>query len=78
MDERDEAVVLANHLLDQPLCDPDDDLRVLSRQLLRRHEEIEHLQRYINILESQHDRETLKWCIARRNQVSAGGSNGEG
>lgn len=24
------------------------------------------LQRYVNILESQHDRETLKFCIAKR------------
>ena len=43
MDERVEAIELANRLLDQPYADPDDDLRVLSRQLLRRHEEIKRL-----------------------------------
>jgi DNA repair exonuclease SbcCD ATPase subunit len=37
-DERAYALVLANKLLDQPYCDPDDDLRVLSRQLLRSEE----------------------------------------
>jgi hypothetical protein len=33
--ERTHAIALANRLLDEPNCDPDDDLRVLSRQLLR-------------------------------------------
>lgn len=33
--ERREAIALASKLLDEPNCDPDDDLRVLSRQLLR-------------------------------------------
>jgi hypothetical protein len=37
-DERSQAIELANRLLDEPNCDPDDDLRVLSRWLLRRHE----------------------------------------
>lgn len=39
-DERAEAMVLANRLLDQPWADPDDDLRVLARQLLRREERV--------------------------------------
>jgi hypothetical protein len=38
MNEREEAKVLANKLLDEPNADPDDDLRVFSRQLLRTHE----------------------------------------
>jgi hypothetical protein len=42
-DERESAKNLAKVLLDEPWADPDDDLRVLSRQLLRRHEEIERL-----------------------------------
>lgn len=66
MDERFQALELAHKLLDEPNCDPDDDLRVLARQLVRRHEQIASLQRYVNILESQHDRETLKFCIAKR------------
>jgi hypothetical protein len=37
-DERNMAIALANRLLDEPNCDPDDDLRTLSRWLLRRHE----------------------------------------
>lgn len=37
-DERSMAIALANRLLDEPNCDPDDDLRTLSRWLLRRHE----------------------------------------
>ena len=44
-DERVSAVELANRLLDEPNADPDDDLRVLSRQLLRRHEEIDSMKR---------------------------------
>lgn len=37
-DERADAIKLANKLLDEPNCDPDDDLRTLARQLLRREE----------------------------------------
>lgn len=37
-EERSMAIALANRLLDEPNCDPDDDLRTLSRWLLRRHE----------------------------------------
>ena len=33
--EYEKAVVLANRLLDEPYSDPDDDLRMLSRQFLR-------------------------------------------
>lgn len=36
---------LANLLLDEPYADPDDDKRVLARQLLRRHEDLERLGR---------------------------------
>lgn len=35
MSERDDAIALANRLLDEPHADPDDDLRVLARQLIR-------------------------------------------
>ncbi len=35
MTERDEALQLARNLLDEPNADPDDALRMLSRQLLR-------------------------------------------
>lgn len=44
MTEQEEAVMAANALLDVPYADPDDDLRMLSRQLLRRHEELAQLQ----------------------------------
>lgn len=36
--ELDEALALANRLLDAPNADPDDSLRILSRHLLREHE----------------------------------------
>jgi hypothetical protein len=42
-DERTDAIKLANRLLDVPWSDPDDDLRTLARQLLRRTEEVERL-----------------------------------
>ena len=35
MSELDEAVALANKVLDRPSGDPDDDLAVLARQFLR-------------------------------------------
>lgn len=38
MSEREEALALANRLLDVPNADPDDDLRVLSRALVRSEE----------------------------------------
>lgn len=44
-DERVDAIALANKLLDEPWCDPDDDLRVLARQLLRAHEQIALLEK---------------------------------
>jgi hypothetical protein len=51
MSERTDADKLAHRLLDEPffwvcpLADPDDDLRMLSRQLLRRREVIERLEK---------------------------------
>lgn len=38
--ETSRAIVLANRLLDEPYADPDDDLRVLSRQLLNTHQRL--------------------------------------
>lgn len=38
-----EALKLADKLLDVPLADPDDDIRVLSRQLLRQQERVVQL-----------------------------------
>jgi hypothetical protein len=41
--ERESSRILANKILDRPSGDPDDDLAVLARQLLRADEEIERL-----------------------------------
>jgi hypothetical protein len=38
--ELTDAVRIANRLLDEPYCCPDDDLRILSRQFLRLHERV--------------------------------------
>ena len=38
MSELDDALAMADVLLDEPMCDPDDDLRTLARQLTRQHE----------------------------------------
>lgn len=43
MTELENALKLAEQLLNEPNCDPDDDLRTLSRQLLRRQEEVDRL-----------------------------------
>jgi hypothetical protein len=48
MIEKDSVLILANKILDRPFGDPDDDLAVLSRQLLRREE---RLQTIIDIAE---------------------------
>ena len=42
-DERSDAIKLANRVLDRPHADPDDDLAVLARQLLRREEYVASL-----------------------------------
>lgn len=46
-DELTNALVLADKLLDAPNADPDDDLRVLSRQLLRCYEANRELRRCV-------------------------------
>jgi hypothetical protein len=45
MSESDDAVLLANRVLDRPYIDPDGDICMLARQLLRRVEEIATLKR---------------------------------
>lgn len=45
MSERADADRLAERLLNEPNADPDDDLRILARQLLRRREVIERLEK---------------------------------
>lgn len=47
MSERTDADRLAKRLLDEPDADPDDDLRMLSRQLLRRREVITRLEKRV-------------------------------
>jgi hypothetical protein len=44
MTERDAALALAHRILDRPRADPDDDLALLSRQLLRALERITALE----------------------------------
>lgn len=41
MTERDDALKLAHRILDRPHADPDDDLAVLARQLIRARECVE-------------------------------------
>jgi hypothetical protein len=41
--EKDSVIILANKILDRPWGDPDDDLAVLSRQLLRREERLQKI-----------------------------------
>lgn len=43
--EHDRAIRLANRILDRPYADPDDDLAVLSRQLIRYTEEVSQLRK---------------------------------
>jgi hypothetical protein len=39
-DEESRAIILADRLSDEPYADPDDDLRLLSRQSLRLHDRV--------------------------------------
>lgn len=48
MSERTEADKLAERLLDELNADPDDDLRMLSRQLIRRGEVIDRLEKILS------------------------------
>ena len=48
MSERSDADRLARKLLDESMADPDDDLRMLSRQLLRRGEVITRLEKALS------------------------------
>jgi hypothetical protein len=58
-DERVDAIRLANKLLDEPNADPDDDLRMLSRQFLRRNERVESFEAMRRAIES----ERLTWAM---------------
>lgn len=46
--ERDDALVLANKILERPHGDPDDDLAVLARQLLRAREQVAQLRKTLD------------------------------
>ena len=49
MTEKEQAILLANKVLDRPYADPDDDLALLSRQFLRsleREEKFRHAGEY--------------------------------
>lgn len=53
--ERQDALELANRLLDEPNADPDDDLRMLSRQLLRGQEVIDKLKTQVGEMYDPYD-----------------------
>lgn len=56
MSEREDARVLANKLLDEPLADPDDDLRTLARQFLRADEQADS---FYTLLRQTHSVEAI-------------------
>lgn len=61
--ELDDALRLANRLLDEPNADPDDDLRVLSRHLTRQFELHERYKKALYTANGyliQHGREPVK------------------
>ena len=65
MSERLDAIRLAKKLLDEPNADPDDDLRMLSRQFLRSVETIDKLKRD---LEASYD-PTVDLINANRDEI---------
>ena len=54
--ELQQAIALANKLLDEPGCDPDDDLRVLSRQLLRKVEVLQRIEIALGSIRAETER----------------------
>jgi hypothetical protein len=50
MTELEEAIALANKILDRNYADPDDDLAILSRQFLRAREAVAELERFSALL----------------------------
>jgi hypothetical protein len=48
MSERTDSVIMAQKILERPFADPDDDLAIFSRQLLRRVEAIERLEKTLS------------------------------
>lgn len=60
MSEKEESLKLANLILDRPWADPDDDLAVLARNLLRTHEINQALQSEIRLLRGQLESATRK------------------
>ncbi len=68
MTEKEDAVFLANKILDRQYGDPDDDLGVLARQLLRREE---RLQRIVLVAKGIGDSESLLRHIAKIAQGEA-------
>lgn len=65
MSERIDADKLANRLLDDASADPNDELRMLSRQLLRRNEVIDRLEKELS---EQHD-PTLDMIHSNRDSI---------
>ena len=65
MTEKTEALILAQRLLDEPNVDPDDDLRMLSRQLVRKAEVVDRLQKRLMELEDG----TLEMIHANRDTI---------
>jgi hypothetical protein len=68
MSELSEALALANRLLDEPMADPDDDLRTLSSQLNRAHERAVHYAQHRDQLAAQNERlvkilSTITLCL---------------
>ena len=53
MTETEEAIALANRVLDRVNADPDDDMAILARQFLRAHEADERGRRVRNWLRGQ-------------------------
>lgn len=53
MTETEEAIALANRVLDRVNADPDDDMAILARQFLRAHEGVEHGGKIRNWLRAQ-------------------------
>lgn len=61
MSEIEEALVLANRILDRPNADPDDDLAVLSRQLIRVTESRDFYKKYTTTLKKLYELRTKQY-----------------
>lgn len=66
MTEREQAILIANKLLDRNFADPDDDENILARQFLRAIERVNALEEQLKGLRPHVEHEDGRTVLTRR------------